>query len=415
MNPHKSTMTSRERMLAAINGDAVDYIPCSFMIFANLSRTCKSVVEFVQQQVALGLDAFVHVGYLPHALHPEAKYHQWIERNDKQNYFCRRIDTPKGPLTTRVKQWNGWPTEDDFPLFSDWVVPRTEEILVKPEQDLEKVVYLFGEFRDEDILGLRDTTRAAKNIADKHDLVLVGGWTAVKPNMSTDDGVMGADALAWLSGYQDVMVLSETKPDIVKEYVRIIHEWNMKQISIYLDVAKPDLIVRRGWYETTEFWTPRGFRKIIAPVLRREVELVHQAGKKFGYIITSAFHPILDDILDCDIDVLIGLDPKEGKGTGLSAVKDAFLSRRKAVWGGVSGAITVELGTESETEQAVIDALSTLGRGSGFILSPVDNVREDTENTWRNTNTFIHTWKRHRSQHTMYEIKQERSTARQGK
>ena len=384
-------------MLAAICGSEVDYIPCSFMIFANLSRRCKSAAEFVERQVALGLDAVAHVGYLPHVLHPETEYHQWIEEKAEQTYFCRRIDTPKGPLTARVKQLNRWPTADDFPLFSDWIVPRSEEVLVKPEQDLEKVKYLFGEFRDEDVQNLRETARAAKDAALKHEILLAGGWTAVKPNMSKDDGVMGADALAWLSGYQDIMVLSETKPDIVREYVRIVHEWNMKQIAVYLDVAKPDLIVRRGWYETTEFWTPRGFREIIAPVIKREVELVHQAGAKFGYIITSAFLPILDDILDCDIDVLIGLDPKEGKGTDLPVVKRVFSSRRKALWGGVSGAVTVELGTGSETEQAVIDAISILGEDRGFILSPVDNVREDTENAWRNTNTFIQTWKKHRS------------------
>jgi hypothetical protein len=62
----------------------------------------------------------------------------------------------------------------------------------------------------------------------------------------------------------------------------------------------------------------------------------------------------------------------------------------------VSGAVTVELGTAEETEEAVIKALKTLGRGGGFILSPVDNVREDTENTWRNTAVFLDTWKKHR-------------------
>jgi hypothetical protein len=37
-----------------------------------------------------------------------------------------------------------------------------------------------------------------------------------------------------------------------------------------------------------------------------------------------------------------------------------------------------------------------LGPGGGFILSPVDNVREDTERAWANTRTFIDTWKEYR-------------------
>lgn len=42
-------------------------------------------------------------------------------------------------------------------------------------------------------------------------------------------------------------------------------------------------------------------------------------------------------------------------------VKRRFREKGRCLWGGVSGAITVELGTEDETEAAVKDALFTLG------------------------------------------------------
>ncbi len=192
------------------------------------------------------------------------------------------------------------------------------------------------------------------------------------------------------------MVPSLTKPEIIKEYARIIHEWNMRQIEVYLDVTEADLVVRRGWYETTEFWTPDAYRSIIAPTLKNEVDMVHQAGRKYGYIITSAFLPLLDDILSAGVDLLIGLDPEEGKGTDLEEIKRRFKEKRRAIWGGVSGAVTVELGTEEETEQAVRNALELLGGDGGFILSPVDNVRENTEIARRNTQRFIEAWKKYR-------------------
>jgi len=397
-------MNSRERMLAALSCEPVDYIPCSFMIFFNLYDRCSTEAAFVEEQLKLGMDAMVHVGRLCHdmhrygTLHPDVKVKEWVEEKGGESYFCRQLDTPAGPLTGRVKQWNGWPTKDDFRLLDDWIVPRAEEVLVKAEQDLDKLRYLFGPFKDEDIKVLREEAAGMKRIADKHGLLQVGGWKwAVKPGLYADPGVMGCDAIAWLSGYEDIMVLSITNPDIIKEYVNIIHEWNMRQISIYLDVTSADLIIRRAWYETTEFWTPQAFADIIAPTLRRESELVHQAGKKYGYIITSAFLPLLDHILDSGVDVLIGLDPEEGKGTDLAQVKEKFSEKKRAIWGGVSGAVTVELGSEEETEKAVIDALKILGKGSGFILSPVDNVREDTENAWRNTAVFLDAWKKHRA------------------
>ena len=272
-------------------------------------------------------------------------------------------------------------------------------VLVKPEQDLEKVPYLFGPFKDSDIEQLRQEAEAAKKLADRYGLVLAGGWKGnVDPTLQVDPGVMGCDAMAWLSGYMKMIELSQRKPDLVREYAEIIHRWNMKQLEIYLDVTAADILIRRAWYETTDFWTPKAFRHIIAPTIKEEAELVHQAGRKYAYIITSAFMPILDDILDSGVDVLIGLDPREGKGTDLQKVKEKFSAKGKCLWGGVSGALTVEVGNEAETEAAVIDALQTLGKGGGFILSPVDNVREDTPNAWRNTEVFIETWKRHRQE-----------------
>jgi hypothetical protein len=396
-------MNSRERMLAALSCEQVDYTPCSFMIFFNLYDRCSSETEFVEEQLKLGMDPMVHVGRLCHdmhlygTLHPDVKVKEWVEEKEREAVFCRRLDTPAGPLFARVKQWNSWPTQDDFRLFDDWIVPRAEEVLVKAEQDLDKLPYIFGPFRDEDIATLREEASEMSGVADKYGLLQVGGWKwAVKPGLYSDPGVMGCDAIAWLSGYEDIMVLSITRPDIVKRYVNIIHEWNMRQIEIYLDVTGADLIIRRAWYETTEFWTPQTYHDIIAPTLKRECDLVHQAGKKYGYIITSAFLPLLDDILESGVDVLIGLDPEEGKGTDLVQVKKRFTEKGRALWGGVSGAVTVELGTAEETERAVVQALSTLGRGGGFILSPVDNVREDTENAWHNTSVFIDTWKKHR-------------------
>ncbi len=311
--------------------------------------------------------------------------------------FCRRIDTPAGPLHSRVRQRDGWPTAEDFPLLNDWLVPRFEEILVKPEQDLPKLPFLFGPLKDEDIRVLRQEAREASRLAKRHGLLQVGGWKGtVRPGLQVDPGVMGCDAMAWLSGFETVMVLSLTRPELIREYAQIIHRWNLKQIQVYLEETEADLIVRRGWYETTEFWTPPVWRALIAPTLKREAELVHQAGRRFGYIITSAFLPLLDDILDSGVDVLIGVDPEEGKGTALPAIKAKCRAAGRALWGGVSGAVTVELGTEEQTAAAVRRALEVLGADGGFVLSPVDNVREDTEGSRRNTRAFIEAWKKYR-------------------
>jgi hypothetical protein len=63
------------------------------------------------------------------------------------------------------------------------------------------------------------------------------------------------------------------------------------------------------------------------------------------------------------------------------------------LWGGVSGAVTVELGTEDEVRAAVRHAVEMLGP-DGFILSPVDNITVDAPRTWHNIDAFMDEWRR---------------------
>jgi uroporphyrinogen-III decarboxylase len=64
------------------------------------------------------------------------------------------------------------------------------------------------------------------------------------------------------------------------------------------------------------------------------------------------------------------------------------------LWGGVSGAITVEMGTEEEIRSAVRQAIETLGPDN-FILSPVDNITIDSPQTWRNIDIFLEEWRKY--------------------
>ena len=390
-------MTSKERILGSIEYKEVDYIPCEFMLFFNLTNKYTEQEKAIEEEIKLGLDAVVNVGTLRHSFHPDIQCHMWIEKKDDNKYFYRKLETPAGPLTQKVVQRNNWPTEDFFPVFDDYIIPRSEKFFVDPQKDLDKLRYLLGPFSRENIDKLKEQAFMAKKIADKHGLLQISG--EICRNLFNEGNyslISVIDTMSWLSGFEDVMTLSLTAPEAIRQYVDFISQWNIKQLEIYLDVTDVDVIVRRAWYETTEFWTPSVYKEIVAPTIRKEARLVHEAGKKYAYIMTSAFMPVIDDILDTGIDMLIGLDPKEGKGTDLNAVKEKFSKKKKAIWGGVSGPITLEDGTAEETEKAVIKAIKTLGKGGGFILSPVDNVREETENVWENTYRFIDTWKKYR-------------------
>ena len=156
--------------------------------------------------------------------------------------------------------------------------------------------------------------------------------------------------------------------------------------------AGVDIVFRRAWYEGTDFWSPSLYRKFILPTVRRDVELAHEAGVRYAYIITSGMAPVADLILEAGVDVIVGIDPGQGKGTTLEEVRDS-LGGKVGLWGGVSGPLVVEEGSEEDVRVAVEQAVSVLGGTGRFILSPVDNVRADTERSWRNVQVFIETWR----------------------
>ena len=151
-----------------------------------------------------------------------------------------------------------------------------------------------------------------------------------------------------------------------------------------------DLFVRRGWYEGTDFWSPPMYERFVLPALRREVEIAHATGTKFGYISTSGTMGILPMLLDAGVDVIIGVDPLEGVGSDMRAMR-ALVGDRMALWGGVNAFVTVEMGSDEEIRAAVRAALEELGP-VGTILSPVDNIRDESDDALRRVEVFLDEW-----------------------
>jgi uroporphyrinogen-III decarboxylase len=213
-----------------------------------------------------------------------------------------------------------------------------------------------------------------KAFAREHDLLVAGGW-----------GV-GADMIGWVHGLNALVYDVYDRPDFVRDLLAMIAEWNRARMRVVLG-AGVDLYIKRAWYENADFFTPGIWRELILPELARDATLAHDAGAKFGCIITASAMPLLELIAEAGVDVLIGVDPET---FDLERTK-AILQRRVCLWGGVNGHLTVEHGTPEAVTGEVTAALQSLGP-DGFILSPVDNVRQDTETALSNVRTLIGAW-----------------------
>jgi hypothetical protein len=369
------------------------------MIFAALKNRCKDKYEFVEKQLEMGLDAVVELPMtpsdvefdhsdlrgLPVRYHPDVKIREWKEKRTEVQYavLFKEYHTPGGMLRTVVNQTDDWPHGDHVPFLDDYLIPRSRKMLIENQKDLAALRYLLIPPAADDIRAFREDAQTAQKFADQHGLLVTGGR-----------GV-GIEAAGWLYGLQNIIIAAMDEPEFVEEFAELLYNWNRQRMELFLDLGI-DLFVRRGWYEGTDFWSPRLYRQFIFPYLKKEIEMAHQAGAKFGYIMTSGSMPLLDMFVEANLDVLIGIDPIQGKGTDLAMMKQK-LKGKICLWGGVNGFITVERGSKAEVGEAVHNAITTLAPDGGFILSPVDNVRDTSQETWENVIAMVEAWKEMRA------------------
>jgi uroporphyrinogen-III decarboxylase len=384
-------LTSRQRMIRALNLEGTDHVPCCFMSFAALRRRHQgNRYEVVKAQRAMGLDAMLFIPSasrderpehpdlrgLPIRLSPQIKTKEWREGNTLHKAYT----TPGGQLTTNIRLSEDWPHSDHIPFIDDYQIPRAGKPLVTGPEDLNALQYMLTPPSEPDIAAFQGEAHKAHAFAEEQGVLLAGGW-----------GV-GMDMANWLCGMQNLMIYMLQQPEFVIDMLEMIHVWNKQRMDVVLS-APVDVYIRRAWYEGCDFVTPQFFEKAILPRLQTEVDLAHERGAKFGYICSSGTTPMLDHYLEAGIDVFIAIDPIQGTHTDLPLMKEK-LGHRVCLWGGVSGAVTVEMGTEGEVRAAVQDAIKTLGP-TGFILSPVDNITVDEPLTWHNIDIFIDEWRRH--------------------
>ncbi len=378
-------------MLAALNCQTPDHPPCSFMIFGALHQCADSYLDFVENQLGLGLDPFVMlpprppsvrndhynlhglpVSYQPDVTTEETVFHP---EGEAEPLMVKTYHTPAGDLTTEVRQTADWRWGDHIPFLDDYLIPRSKKFIVEGPEDLGAFQYLLQPPSEAEIRAFNEGCASAVEFAREKQLLLAGGW-----------GV-GADLIGWVHGLNALVYDVYDRPSFVTDLLAMVGKWNRQRMAVLLQ-APIDLYIKRAWYENCDFFTPGTWKKMIQPQLQADVRIAHEAGVKFGYIITASAMPLLDLIAESGVDVIIGVDPET---YDLTMTKE-LLRDRVCLWGGVNGHLTVEHGSSESVRGEVAAALQSLGP-DGFILSPVDNIRQNTPLAMNNVNTLIQQWR----------------------
>jgi hypothetical protein len=358
-----------------------------------LKSTCKDYLEFIQKQIDLGLDTFVQLpprppvvindSYNLHGLpvnyHPSVQIEEWKEYPENEQYpvLFKEYHTPSGTLRSEVYRDDEWPWGDHVPFLDDYIETRSRKYLLTDSDDLPALRYLLRPPTQFEIDDFQSESMPIQDFACKHELLVAGGW-----------GV-GADLIGWVFGLENMIYASFDAPEFLNELLAIITKWNHARMKVVLS-AGIDLYIKRAWYENCDFWSPKTYKKYILPILAADVKMAHERGAKFGYLITSNCMPLLDYFVEAGVDVLIGVDPHHWD---LAETKKK-LAGMVCLWGGVNGNVTVELGEPQQVGCEVRHAMGVLSPGGGFILSPVDNVRDYTARSRVNVGALIKEWEK---------------------
>ena len=303
-------MNSRERMLATLWGQEPDHVPLCFMIFAALRDQCADLLEYAGKQLELGVDATVE---LP--LSPLRASHDYMDAPGLPVRYDPRVKISESRREDPAERYPLLQKEYETPGGTlDTVVQQTED-------------WPYGDhvpFLDDHLV-----PRSRKFLIERRD--------DLRPLRHLLTPVAEADLVEFREGARRA-----------REFAQ-----------------RHDLLVRGGrglGMELAPFLM--GMENMLLCALEDEefvAELAHQAGTLYGHIMTSGQIPLLDMLMDAGVDVLIGIDPVQGKGMDLATLKEKTAGRM-CVWGGVNGFVTMEQGSENQVRQEVREALGILGQ-----------------------------------------------------
>lgn len=377
-------MTGRERVLAAMRREPVDYVPCSPVVnpLTEIQRRGKpwhfpwdppgEGIEYLA--TVLQTDPVVGAWWMD-GIYPDENVSSrvWLEGETLHKSY----DTPAGQLHASIDYNDLWPFGRDIPFFHDFVAHYREPWL-KTRNDVECLKYIFLPPRSRDqIEDMRSRFAERKALADRLQLATIATIGS------------GLTSALWMFGAERLCFLTVDDPELVDAYLEVEHQWTLRMIEFALEWGV-DIVRRNGFYESSNYYSPEMLRQFLGKRLSKEVDTVHQGGCPIAYTMYSGVMPMLDYLADLNFDCVAHLDIVFNDidlGTVAAALAD-----RKSFWTGPSN--TFHMYEEPDlVRQAVRDVFAAFGK-TGLIITAASSIHPMMP--WENTLAMIDEWRKHR-------------------
>jgi len=372
-----NAMTSKERLLAAMRKAPVDRVPVPqvFWLWSpehEMFRWADLEAKTAWHK-RLGFDHYLSLPSVGRQ-NPEIVERHWQEKSPDEEcaILCSEWSSPKGTLTAKLRLSEDYPGQK-INLFSDFNTARYVKPLLGSAADLETFVRMdFWKLRAGDELEeWRSQCRFLKQHADAEGLAV-----SCDAGMSLDYLIQGSTA-------EQGILLAVEHPEETMHFMRHVNKHFEDTLPLYFE-AGADFVHRRGWYDSTDCWSPSQFVRFAAPFIQKMTQLAHQAGLPCRYQMCTGIMPLLPELAKLDFDCLMGVEPV-CTGQDMGKIVEA-LGDRKSFWTGLSAPLHIGMGSTEDVRKAVRKAFDIFGH-RGFLLSAVPSIRRNWP--WENVEAMM--------------------------
>jgi uroporphyrinogen decarboxylase len=169
---------------------------------------------------------------------------------------------------------------------------------------------------------------------------------------------------------QDIAKAIFTKiADFYAEYARRTLEAAQGNIDIFF--TGDDFGTQDNLFMSVDLW-----RKLLKDGFRRFIDIGHKYNCKIAHHSCGCVYPLVEDLIDCRLDILNPLQPDTAKMDYAKIKKD--FGSRISFHGAISIQKTMPYGTPVDVRKEVKDRVKKLAPNGGFIFCTAHNIQADT-------------------------------------
>lgn len=347
-----AVMTSRERMLTALNNGRPDRLPCQVHGWMDYYlRHYLDGIDWYEAYARFGMDYAIYVS--PDYIYdPKDMAHWQVDRRDLgvdadgNHLWDETIVTPEGTLHHKGA-WNE---------ITEWET----EYLVKNERDFT----LWSKYRplpvDADLTRIR---RAHDKLGDR-------GIIRSHP-FSPGQGSPW-QSFCTLVGTEEAIFMAMDTPDFVHHALRTILDQTLQVTELWRGTTA-DMVETGGGAGSNTVISPSMFREFCLPYDRIEHQALHDVGLKVVYHLCGGLMQMLDMVVENGADGLETMTPPSMGGDCDLREASRRVGDRLFFIGGFDQNAGFERGTPDTARRLVHECFAATMDHAGYIVSPSDH------------------------------------------